>query len=350
MALKRKRVALVYNHVGEDEYERLRTIDPSTLDFTPEYPIHVATVSEEYQAISRALHNEGFRAREVNLKDDLAKLHGLVSRNRPDAIFNLTEHFRDDAGLESAVAALLELYRIPYTGASAFGLALCRRKGLTKQLLLQNGITTPRYLLLTRPKITRRHGLRYPLIVKPARQDASSGVEPGSVVNDFEQLVRQLDRVFEQFRAPILVEEFIEGKELHVSVLGNTPPEALPIIEFDFSKLAGEHPSVITYDVKWNPLAPAYHRVHTFCPARIDRRVERLAKARALAAYTITSCRDYARIDMRLSDDGIPHVLEVNPNPDLTEGVSFMESAEKAGLSFSATLHRIVEFALQRSP
>ncbi len=348
MALKRKRVAVVYNHVGEDEYERLRTIDPSTLDFTPEYPIHVATIAEEYQAITRGLRNEGFRAREVNLKDDLGRLHGIVSRHRPDAIFNLTEHFRDDAGLESAVAALLELYRIPYTGASAFGLALCRRKGLTKQVLLQNGIATPRYLLLLQPKIKRRHGLHYPLIVKPARHDASSGVEPGSVVHDYEQLVRQLERVFEQFHGPILVEEFIEGKELHVSVLGNTPPEALPIIEFDFSKLAEEHPSVITYDVKWNPLAPAYHRVHTFCPARIERRIERHVKAKALAAYSTTSCRDYARIDMRLSEDGIPYVLEVNPNPDLTEGVSFMESAEKAGYTFTATLRRIVEFALQR--
>jgi D-alanine-D-alanine ligase len=271
-----------------------------------------------------------------------------VSRSRPDVIFNLTEHFRDDAGLESAVAALLELYQIPYTGASSFCLALCRRKGLTKQVLLQNGLATPHFLLLAQPKIRRRHGLRYPLMVKPARQDASSGVEPGSVVQDYEQLVRQLDRVFEEFRGPILVEEFIEGKELHVSVLGNSPPEALPIIEFDFSKLEEEHPSVITYDVKWNPLAPAYHKVHTFCPARIERRVEQLAKAKALAAYSITSCRDYARIDMRLGDDGIPYVLEVNPNPDLTEGVSFMESAEKAGFGFSATLRRIVEFALQR--
>ncbi len=348
MTLKKKRVALVYNHVGEDEYERLRTIDPSTLDFTPEYPIHVATVSEEYQAIIRALRHEGFRAREVNLEDSLVRLHGLVARNRPDVIFNLTEHFRDDAGLESAVAALMELHRIPYTGASSFGLALCSRKGLTKQVLLQNGIATPRYLLLAQPKIKRRHGLHYPLMVKPGRQDASSGVEPGSVVHDYEELMRQLDRVFEQFHAPILVEEFIEGKELHVSVLGNTPPEALPIIEFDFSKLEEEYPPVITYDVKWNPLSPAYHRVHTFCPARIERRVERLVKVKALAAYAVTSCRDYARIDMRLSQDGIPYVLEVNPNPDLTEGVSFMESAEKAGLSFSATLRRIVEFALQR--
>jgi D-alanine-D-alanine ligase len=343
-----KRVAVVYNHVGEDEYEHIRSIDPASLDFIPAYPIHVATVQEEYHAIVRALRAEGFLAREVNLEDNLRRLLNLGSRTRPDVVFNLTEQFRDDPTLESAVAGLLELFGVPYTGASAFCLALCARKGMTKRVLLQNGIPTPHFRLLRQPGIERGHGLRYPLIVKPARQDASRGVEIGSVVRDHTQLLRQLDRVFDAFRAPILVEEFIEGKEFHVSVFGNNPPEALPIVEFDFSDLARDHPSVITYDVKWNPLSVAYHKVHSLCPARIGRRVESSVKAQALAAFAATSCRDYARIDMRLSEDGTPYVLEVNPNPDLTEGVSFMESAEAAGLGFSETLRRIVQFALAR--
>lgn len=349
MKLNGKRVAVVYNHVGEDEYEHLRTVDPATLDFKPEYPIHVATISEEYDAIVRALRHEGFRTREVNLEDKLRRLLDLGSRNRPDVVFNLTEQFRDDARLESAVAGLFELFALPFTGASAFCLALCRRKGLTKKVLLQNGIATPASRLLTEPRITRRHGLRYPLMVKPARQDASHGVEAGSVVRDHAQLLRQLERVYEKYRAPILVEEYIEGKELHVAVLGNSPPLALPIVEFDFSNLADDHPPIITYDVKWNPLAVAYHKVHTICPARIERKIDKLVKARAVAAFSATSCRDYARIDLRLGGDGIPYVLEVNPNPDLTEGVSFMESAEAAGFGFSETLRRIVEFALGRT-
>ena len=142
----------------------------------------------------------------------------------------------------------------------------------------------------------------------------------------------------------------MQGKELHVSILGNNPPQVLPIEEYDFSDLSEDHPPLITYDIKWNPLAPAYHNVYSFCPADIDTKTEELVKEQALRAYTATCCRDYARIDMRLGRDGRPYVLEVNPNPDLTEGVSFMESAEEAGLSFSETLRRIVSFALERTP
>jgi len=125
---------------------------------------------------------------------------------------------------------------------------------------------------------------------------------------------------------------------------------ALPLIEYDFSELEDDHPPVITYDIKWNPLVQPYHKVHSICPARIDKTTEQYVMDQALKAYAATYCRDYARIDMRLGADGIPYILEVNPNPDLTEGVSFMESAEKAGLSFSETLKRIVNFALERNP
>jgi D-alanine-D-alanine ligase len=348
MTGRSKSVVVLYNQVEENEYEWLRRVDPATLGFTPCYDIHVATPKEEYDAIVNALRREGFRARGVNLNESLSKLHSISVRNPPDAVFNLVESFRDDPRLESAVAGYLDLFRIPYTGASPFSLTLCRRKGFAKQILLQNGVATPDFRLLDSPMIGKRHGLRYPLMVKPARQDASSGVDPNSVVRNYAELTAQLDRVFAAFRGPILVEEFIAGKELHVSVLGNTPAQVLPIVEFDFSALPSDHPPLITYDVKWNPLALAYHRVHTRCPAQLEARTEKLVKKQALQAYQATCCRDYARLDIRLGLDGVPHVLEVNPNPDLTEGVSFMESAEKAGLSFSQTLHRIVDFALER--
>jgi D-alanine-D-alanine ligase len=305
-------------------------------------------VQEEYDAIVNALRTEGFQACGVNLEDDASKLYRLVTRNPPDVVFNLVEYFQEDHVNESAIVNFLDLFRIPYTGATAFCLSLCGRKGLTKQVLLQNGVATPRFRSLDHPKISRRHGLRYPLIVKPSRQDASAGVEEGSVVHDHAQLVRQLESIFERFKAPILVEEFIEGRELHVSVLGNNPPEMLPILEYDFSELQDDHPQLITYDAKWNPLSPAFHRVHSLCPAKLDSRSEKRVRRQALLAYSATCCRDYARIDLRMGSGGVPHVLEVNPNPDLTEGVSFMECAEQAGMGFSETLRRIVEFALER--
>ncbi len=349
MKSNKKSVLILYNQMGEDEYEKLRTMDPSFLNFKPSYNIQVATMSEEYDAIVKALRKEGFRARARNLQDDLKKLHRHITRHRPDVVFNLVETFFYDPALESSVAALFDLYRLPYTGANAFCLSLCRHKELTKQVLMQNGIATPRFRILEKPSLEEDHGLRYPLIVKPARQDGSSGVETISVVSDYAELSRRLQFVFEGFYPPILVEEFLEGKELHVAVLGNDPPQILPVAEFDFSELPETHPPLITYDVKWNPLAPSYHKVHSFCPADLTKKEENLVEDLALRAYLVTSCRDYARIDMRMDNEGMPHVLEVNPNPDLTEGVSFMESAEEADISFSQALHRIVECALDRA-
>lgn len=349
MPTRKKSVVVLYNHSGEDEYENLRSIDPNSLDFKPEYDIHVATVKEEYHSIVDALNSEGYDARPFNILNDLERLLDLCRNSPPDVIFNLVEFFHDQPELESAVAGLFELYQIPYTGSRPFSLSLCQRKGLTKRVLLEHGVATPRFKSLSTPRVSRRHGLHYPLIVKPAREDASSGVDEKSVVRDYPQLTARLNRMFDEFEPPILIEEFIEGRELHASVLGNDPPSVLPLIEFDFSDLPEDQPRIITYDVKWNPLAVSYHRVHSLCPASLAKRTEKRVQKLALAAYKATSCRDYARIDIRLSNNK-PYVLEVNPNPDLTEGVSFMDSAEQGGLTFSETLKRIVEFAIARSP
>jgi D-alanine-D-alanine ligase len=340
-------VLVLYNHVGQDEYEALRAVDPATLDFTPTYPIAVATVREEIEAVVRALERERFVVRCVNVKEDFRILENAL-RRKPDVVFNLVEFFHNRAGMESSVAALYELHQIPFTGAGPFALHLCSRKGLTKQILLANGVPTPRYRLLHRPALPRRHGLHYPLIVKPAREDASAGVTRDSVVYDYAALMEQVARVFKDFSPPILVEEYIVGKELHVSILGNDPPQVLPIIEFDFSEFPPGQPRIISYDAKWNPLKEEYHRVHTICPAKLGTRVRRKIEEISIRAFQITGCRDYARLDLRLDQKNHASVLEVNPNPDLTEGVSFMESAEKGRLKFSETLRMIVEFALTR--
>ena len=342
-------VVVLYNQVGEDWYEKLKQVDPATLPFKPEYPIHVATVKEEYEDVARALRRAGYRARVLNLENDLRKLERLLKRSRPDVIVNLVEFFHDDAGLEPAVAGMFDLYRIPYTGSPPFALELCLDKALTKQILRVNGVPTPRFRLLYEPKVPERLGLGFPLIIKPTWEDASAGVNRDSVVRDADQLAERLPRLLQEFDQPMLVEEFIEGPELHVSVWGNETPEALPPIEFDFSQLPPGCPPIITYAAKWDPLDEVYHRVHTICPARLSKRVLRKVQRVAIRAYELTECRDYARLDIRLQGDK-PYVLEVNPNPDLTDGVSFMESAEVAGHSFSEALARIVEFAAKRKP
>jgi len=345
---RKTKVVVIYNHSGEDFYEKIQDVDPDSLGFEPEYDINVATVREEYEAIANALKEEGYEVELVNINEDIQVLIDLLKKDPPDVVFNLIEYYRDDPALEHLVAGLYSLYGVRFTGSGPFTLALCQRKGMTKQLLLANNVPTPRYKLLTEPKMPGRHGLRYPLIIKPAREDASSGVEKGSVVYNLEQLKERIIKTFEEYNPPILVEEFIEGRELHVSVLGNDPAEVLPVIEFDFSELPSDHPKIISYDAKWNPLEESFHRVHSICPAKLTKRLEKKIKSISLEAYKITGCQDYARLDLRITKDNKVFVLEVNPNPDLTEGVSFMDSAEHIGLSFGETLSKIVESALSR--
>jgi D-alanine-D-alanine ligase len=348
--IEKSRVLVLFNQLEEkDAYSVLRGYDPASLNFKPNYNIHVATEQEEYDAVVSALNAEGFEASCINLKDDHKKLNRLIVEDPPDVVFNLVELFNADQGLEGCVAGFFDLFEVPYTGAPPFCLFLCRQKALTKKILLQNGVATAPFRYLEEPVIEPSHGLHYPLIVKPSLEDGSTGVEAASVVYDYSQLLHRIDRLYAEFDSPVLVEEFLEGKELHVSVLGNDPPKVLPIEEFCFEDLDKSHPPLITYDIKWNPLSPAYHNVHTFCPADIDEETEELVTELALKAYAVTFCRDYARIDVRLGRDGKPYVLEVNPNPDLTEGVSFMESAEEAGLTFSKTLRKIVKYALKRA-
>ncbi|UCF18890.1 MAG: ATP-grasp domain-containing protein [Gemmatimonadota bacterium] len=346
---KKLRVLVLFNQVGEDWYEKLRQVDPKTLKFEPEYPIHVPTVAEECEDIARALRRAGYRARAYNLQNDLRRLERVLRRSRPDVIFNLVEFFHDDAGMEAAVAGVFDLYQIPYTGSAPFTLELCQRKGLTKRVLLDYGIATPRFKILEEPAVPAKFGLAYPVIVKPAWEDASAGVDERSVVYNDEQLGAWLPHVFREFDQPMLIEEFIDGPELHVSVWGNDPPLMLPPIEFDFSEMPEGHPPIVSYQAKWDPLSEVYHRVHTICPARLSKRVMRKVEEVAIHTYEVAECRDYARLDIRLKGNK-PYVLEVNPNPDLTEGVSFMESAERAGHSFSEALSRIVEMAAERKP
>ena len=343
-------VAVLYNQVGEDEYELMRKQAPKELDFKPEFRMDVATVEEEIMALVKGLRTAGFRAYAVNVNDRFDLLYQTLSRRSPDAVFNLIEFFNDDPRQEYMVAALYELLRIPYTGAPPYTLALCQRKASTKHLLLANGIRTPRFKVMEPGPLPRRHGLRYPLIVKPAREDASAGIDNASVVDSLDRMHERVQYVWKEFSQPALVEEFIDGRELNVSIIGNYPPKVLPIGEMVFTDLPPHLHNIVSFDAKWNPQHEAYHKMYTKCPAELPKKVEQRVRDIALAAYTLLGCRDYARVDIRLSKKHQIYVLEVNPNPDLTEGVAFMESAKKGGMSFSATLARIVEFALRRTP
>ncbi len=351
---KQKTITIIYNFPGEDEYEALRKKVKSGEVVSPTGNIKdledVATVQEEIEALVIGLKKEGFEARAVNIEDDFDRLLKSLTAPRPDVVFNLVEFFNNDPLLEDRVAAFYDLLGIPYTGAPPLTLAICQRKALAKQILKAFRIPTPRYKLVKKKPVPKLTGLRYPLMVKPAWEDASVGVSDQAVVEDRPQLEKRVRMILAEYKQPALVEEFIDGRELGVSVIGNKNPKVLPIEEMDFSDLPPDRRAIITFESKWNPLSEAFHMGKLVCPAKLSRPVQQRVKKIALQTYQVLGCRDYARIDMRLDKDDNLFVLEVNPNPDLTEGVAFMASAAAAGISFSEGLRMIVEEALKRAP
>jgi len=346
-------VAVLYNFTGVDEYQVLRRKVQAGTAVSPTGDLkdlaNISTVREEIDAIVSALRDKGFAVRPINVKDDFDRLLGALTTPRPDVVFNLVEYFHDNARLEDRVAALYDLARLPYTGSPPMTLAICQRKGLTKLILRGLRIPIPRYILVKKePLPPKPSGLTYPLIVKPAWEDASTGVDQGAVVGDRGKLEERVHKILVEFRQPALVEQFIEGRELGVSVIGNAKPRVLPVEEMDFSDLPPESHGIISYESKWEPLHEAFHQGRLVCPARLPRGVARRVRDIAVRAYQALGCRDYARIDMRLDRNNKLYVLEVNPNPDLTRGVAFMASAEAAGMSFADTLALIVEEAIGR--
>ncbi len=351
-SISRKRRALVlWNQIGEDEYEALAERGPVALSWNPEQTAaEVGTVQDEIDSIVEACRNSGYVTRDVNIADDFDRMSDAVRAFRPDVILNLVEFFNDEAAQEAYVAGLFELWRIPYTGAPPLTLLTCQRKFRTKVLLEAQGVPTPAYTIFYEP-VQRPVALPYPLIVKPAREDASGGIDADSVVHDHAALEARVRLVLEDHQQPALVERFIDGREIHVAILGNSPPAVLPMLEFEFEAPddGDPRPQILTYEAKWDPTSPDFYASDVQVPPRkLPRRLgNRLAKA-ALAAYRLTGCRDYARVDFRVDADGEPYILEVNPNPDLAEGVGFALCAERSGRTFSGLIGELLEMALSR--
>jgi D-alanine-D-alanine ligase len=220
-------------------------------------------------------------------------------------------------------------------------------KVLAKALLTAGGVPTPPYFVCAgEPRRALPAGMRYPLFVKPVREDASLGIGPGAFVTNHRELSARCRRVRARYRQPALVEEYVDGRELNVSIVGTLRPAALPVSEIDMGGIPAGAPRICGYRAKWVPGSEEYARTVPLCPAPLPIRVERRVKETALAAYRILSCRGYARVDIRLGRDGVSYVLEVNPNPCIAPDAGFARSAAAAGVSYADLVCRIADLAL----
>ncbi|MDI7275243.1 MAG: ATP-grasp domain-containing protein [Anaerolineae bacterium] len=302
------------------------------------------------QEISRGLQGLGHRVTCVGVIDDVA---GAIAPFAPEewVVFNLCESLGGDSALEQTVPPILEAHGFRYTGATGQAIAACLNKVGTKEKLLAAGIHTPRYALLSSPDETCH--VPFPALVKPSQEDASVGITLDSVVRDREGLRRQVAYIVERYRQPALVEEFIPGREFNAAIWGNDQPEALPLSEISYADIPDPLQRLLTYDSKWVEDSYAYSHTPGICPAPVSAELGERIVQTALTAYRLMGCRGYARVDMR-ERDGVPFVLEVNPNPSLSSEGGFVRAAGVAGYDQAHMAERILGFALElerlRSP
>ncbi len=302
-------------------------------------------VLDQVRAVEDAVVRLGFHCELFPLRDDLEDVIKSLKARRPDVVVNLAEGYMGDSNLEMHVPSILEILGIPYTGSAPLALGMCQDKGLAKEVMKANGIPTPKHQVMS--TFEEPKGLDFPLIVKPLREDASIGITQSSFVRNLAELERQVKYVNEVYGQPALVEEYVEGRELNVSILGNEKPMVLPISEIIFEP--GYEPRIVDYAAKWLKDSEEYAKTKPVCPAELSDELKQRVEEVAIKAFKALRCRDYARDDMRLEvESGTPYVLEVNPNPDVSPDAGFARSLRAAGIPFERFVEMIINFALSR--
>src|SRR4051812_27757261 len=303
----------------------------------------------EYDVIE-TLREVGHDVRPLGIHDDLRSIRATNDEFKPQIVFNLMEAFAGVTTFDQNVVSYLELLRLPYTGCNPRGLILARDKALSKKLLAYHRIPVPDFTVVSvGRKVVLPKRMRFPLIVKSLFFEASAGISQASVVENAEQLARRVTFIHENLGTAAIVEQFIDGRELYVGVIGNERLETLPVWEMSFEKMPENRWRIATERVKWSTQYQKRHGIMTQKAALDDGLSERIHRI-ARRAYRALDLNGYARIDFRLNNAGQPYVLEANPNPNLAYGEDFAESAEVYGVPYERLLDRILTLGLRWEP
>jgi D-alanine-D-alanine ligase len=323
-------------------------VDAATVpDEDPQFQDPAGKAITEYHVIE-ALRMLGHTVSVIGVFDNLEEIVHRLTESRPDLAFNLTEQYYGQRLWDKNLAGMLDLLQIPYTGAGPMGLMLCRDKRLCKQLLGLHKIRVPAFLSLPWGKtIQVSKSIRFPLVVKPALADGSEGISNASLVNTPDALTDRAIFIHDGWQQDAIAEEYIEGRELYVTVLGNKRLKVCPPREclFDFDQEQG--PSLATYRVKWNDEYREKWGIH-FGYAEMDPEVMKHIEKVCKRAFRVLHLRDYARIDLRLTPAGKIVILEANPNPDLAWGEEVAEAAQYAGMDYNQLIDFILRQTLKR--
>lgn len=297
-----------------------------------------------FTAIEKAGHEPSY----IQLDGRDASLFA-VARNDADLVFNLVDSYGGDDGKDLHIPAFLDLIGVKYTGSGPHGLLLAQDKALAKKIIGFHGIHTPFSMVVHRGRLDYADDITFPLIVKPSSEDGSIGITQKSVVGSVKELMERIHDLHDQFAdSPVLIEEYIEGREIYAGILGNDPAEALPLVELDLSKLPDDAPRIAGREVKFDKDSEAYRVTKSAIVENLDEETTKALQDAAKTAYRALKLRDYGRIDMRLREDGKIYVIEANPNPWLTKTAEFAMAARGSDRTYTETIKAIIEAATAR--
>ena len=302
-------------------------------------------------SVFAALEKLGWEPVLIGIYDDIFRLTRDLRRIDPEFIFNMSEAFQGRRDLAAQLAGLLELLKIPYTGAQSFSLGLCQDKNLSKKIMAHHHIRVPRWVTSHAKQPLR--GLKtfaYPAFVKPAREEASEGISRESFVENEKDCLDRVRYLHERYRSDVVIEEFISGRELYASCLGEMRPKVFPIRELTFRQFPEDVPKFATFKTKWDEEYRKKWGIRNEFARNLSEDIQSKIEKTVKKAFSVLELSGFARFDLRLSETGEVVLLEANPNPSLGADDDFVLSAQKGGMDFISTIEKIVQITLDKPP
>jgi len=300
--------------------------------------------------VVNTLRKLGHEVRPLGVQDGLDPIRVAAEEWKPDVVFNLLEEFYGLSNFDQHVVSYLELLKLPYTGCNPRGLVLARSKALTKKIAHYHRVRVPVFMVVARGNRPKRPAsLKFPLFVKSVSEESSLGISQASVVETDEKLAERVRFIHEHLETDALVEQYVEGRELYVGVIGNERLKVLPVWELDFGKLPETGEPIATAHVKHNPEYQKKHGIDIRRAEDLDPAVERALQRTTRRVYRMLELDGYARVDYRLTAANEIYLLEANPNPEIAEKEEFASAAAASGLKYKPLLQRLVQLGLSRS-
>ena len=290
-----------------------------------------------------ALGELGYTTEHLAIFDNLDLLRQKLETFAPDVIFNLADQFKNNRGFDQNIASLLEMQGVPFTGCGATGLVLCKHKGTSKKILGYHHIHVPNFVVIPRgQRIARLKRPKFPLLVKPVKEEASYGISQASFVTSDEQFRERVAFIHEKHDADVIAEEYIEGREFYVSVMGNLKLTVFPIRELVFGQVPPNEPKIATYRAKWDEEYRKRWGLQNQFPEGLEPALVARIEETCKRIYRLLTIEGYARIDLRLTAANEIYFIEANPNPILAADEDFAQAAGKAGLTYPQLIDRII--------